>query len=921
VTPERLQQIEDLYHSAREREPGQRAAFLAEACRGDEELREELDQLLASNSSSGNILDHPVVDLLAISTVAQLTTGVQIGPYSIEAALGAGGMGEVYRAVDTRLKRTVAIKVAKQDFGERFEREARAIAALNHPNICTLYDVGPNYLVMELIEGKPLKGPMALDQALQYATQICDALDAAHRKGITHRDLKPGNILVTKQGIKLLDFGLARMAPGENDPTLTRPGVVMGTPAYMAPEQREGKPGDARSDIYAFGCVLYEMLTGKRAAQERTAVEPAALEAVLGTCLEKDPEDRWQSARELKHALGWVVGQARGLQSTGHGAVPARRSYVTLVAAALAVVVAGAGVSYVAYRTLRSAEPKPLVRLDVDLGPDVSLDSSIGQDAIISPDGMRLVYASQSRLFTRRLDQPKATELAGTEGAYAPFFSPDGQWVAFSIQERLKKISVEGGAAVDLCDVQFGGGGSWGEDGNIIASHRGVLSRISSGGGTPTPAIKQAQGETNRFPQVLPGGKAVLFTSNATGSAWDEASIDVVSFADRRRKTLQRGGTYGRYVPSSNSRDGHLIYVNRGTLFAVPFDLETLAVRGMPSPVQEQVSYSPSFGHAQFDFSKKGTLVYRSGGAAGELLTVQWLDSTGKMQPLLTKPDAYQSARLSRDGQRLAISTTDLWVYELQRNTMTPLTFGGSLGSNTAPAVWSPDGRYLIFRKLGEGLFWTRSDGAGKPQLLAQSTDEVSPWSFTPDGKQLAFQQPNAVTRHDLWTMPLESDGAGLRGGKPEIFLGTQFNETNPSFSPDGHWLAYTSNEGGTDQIFVRSFPDKGGPWQVSDSGGSYPEWSRTARELFFRTADNRIAVAAYTVRGDTFEAHKPRVWSEKRPAKTFFNGSNYNLAPDGKRIVVLIPAEASQAQEAPNHIIFLQNFFDELRRKAPASK
>src|SRR5713226_6198401 len=321
MTPERLRQIEELYHSAREREPNERAAFLAQACRGDEELRREVEQLLAQHASSDNILDRPAADLLASSTVAQWTTGTQIGPYKIEAALGAGGMGEVYRAVDTRLKRTVAIKVAKERFGERFEREARAIAALNHPNICTLYDVGPNYLVMELVDGKPLKGPLALDQALEYAAQICDALDAAHRKGITHRDLKPANIIVTKAGVKLLDFGLARMAPGENEPTLACPGDVMGTPAYMAPEQWEGKPGDARSDIYAFGCVLYEMLTGKRAAQERTPVEPAALEGVLGTCLEKDPEDRWQSARDLKAGLE-LVGQAHGLSPTGHGPVP-----------------------------------------------------------------------------------------------------------------------------------------------------------------------------------------------------------------------------------------------------------------------------------------------------------------------------------------------------------------------------------------------------------------------------------------------------------------------------------------------------------------------------------------------------------------------------------------------------------------------
>ena len=402
MNAERLRQIEELYHSARERGPGDRRAFLAEACQGDEELRREVESLLAQNVSNDaagkeKILDRPAWEvapsLLGQLGNVRLTPGMQIGPYKIEAPLGAGGMGEVYRAVDTRLKRTVAIKVAKEKFGERFEREARAIAALNHPNICTLHDVGPNYLVMELIEGKPLKGPLALDQALQYAAQICDALDAAHRKGIVHRDLKPGNILVTKQGIKLLDFGLARMAPGENDPTLTRPGVVMGTPAYMAPEQREGKPGDARSDIYAFGCVLYEMLTGKRAAQERAPIEPAALEGVLRTCLEKDPEDRWQSARDLKHALG-VVGQAPP------GRVGHVRPLPWVLAAGLAVVAAVA--LWVAWRATRPVE-RPLVRFSADLGPEAV--EGVNTTIAISPDGTRL--ASVARALRENSSSPR----------------------------------------------------------------------------------------------------------------------------------------------------------------------------------------------------------------------------------------------------------------------------------------------------------------------------------------------------------------------------------------------------------------------------------------------------------------------------------------------------------------------------------
>ena len=863
-------------------------------------------------------------------------------------------MGEVYRAHDPRLRRDVAIKVSAERFSERFDKEARAIAALNHPNVCTLHDIGPNYLVMELLEGHTLAeriklGAIPLDEALVIAKQIAAALEAAHEKGITHRDLKPGNIILKPDGppetaVKVLDFGLAKLggtptAPSEHSPTVTmgatQAGVILGTAAYMAPEQARGKEVDRRADIWSFGVVLYEMLTGQRlfkgedladtlasVIKEEPKLErvPAKVQRLLRSCLEKDPKQRLQAIGDWRLLLEESAGPVAAAPS------PSRFGRVAAAALALGFVVAGAGW----YRATRPvAQPlKPLVRLDVDLGSDVPLNSERGINAVLSPDGMRLVYLSRDRLFTRRLDQPKATELAGTEGAIWPFFSRDGLWVAFFANGKLKKISVEGGAAVVLCDAQNLFGGSWGEDGNITAAlGNGVLSRIPSAGGAPTPVTELVQGEVSqRWPQILPGGKAVLFSSQATGNTWDGASIEVVTLADHRRKTLQQGGTYGRYVPSAHGRDGHLIYVNGGTLFAVPFDLEALAVRGTPSPVLDQVSYSPGFGYAQLDFSQQGTLVYRTGSAAGSRLTVHWLDSAGKMQPLLTKPDAYQSARLSPDGQRLAISTPDLWVYEWQRDTMTRLTFGNSLGSNSAPALWSPDGRYLIFRKPGEGLFWTRSDGAGQPQRLVQSTTSViMAYSFTPDGKRLAFRDRSAGTGYDLWTMPVESDGAGLRGGKPELFLGTQFNEQHPAFAPDGHWLAYTSNEGGTDQIFVRAFPGApsglGGKWQISNSGGTYPEWSRTARELFFRTADNQIGVAAYTVRGDSFVADKPRMWSEKPLAQTLNNGSNYNLAPDGKRFVVFMPAKAPEAQQAQSHVIFLENFFDDLRRKVPLGK
>ncbi|MGD1095997.1 MAG: hypothetical protein ABSB35_28890 [Bryobacteraceae bacterium] len=414
---------------------------------------------------------------------------------------------------------------------------------------------------------------------------------------------------------------------------------------------------------------------------------------------------------------------------------------MTVIAAAL-----GLGL----YRATRPAEAKPLVRLDVDLGSGVSLNSQAGTDAIISPDGTRLVYVSQGKLFTRRMDQPRAIELAGTEGAYSPFFSPDGQWVGFFTPEKLRKISVEGGSSVALCDILSlgGNGGSWGEDGNIIASFGNgtPLARVPSFGGVPTPATELVQGEiTQRWPQILPGGKAVLFTSSTTPAAFDGANIEVMSLADHRRKTLRRGGTFGRYISPSNGA-GHLVYINKGTLFAVPFDPDKLELHGTPSPVLEEVAYSTATGFAQFDFSRNGTLVYRSGGGEGGLLTVAWLDDTGKAQPLLAKAGAYGRLSLSPDGQRLALGVTEepgtsIWVYDWPRDTMTRLTFAG----NNVQPVWSPDGRYIAFRAAGEGMSVTRSDGAGKPQPLTQSKNIQWPYSFTPDGKRLAFFETQPV--------------------------------------------------------------------------------------------------------------------------------------------------------------------------------
>jgi serine/threonine-protein kinase len=871
-----------------------------------------------------------------------IAVGERLGPYEILAPIGAGGMGEVWKARDTRLGRDVAIKISHQNFTARFEQEARAIAALSHPHICHLYDVctssnAPNYLVMELVDGVTLKGPLPLNKAVEYAGQILDALDAAHQKAITHRDLKPANILLTKQGIKLLDFGLAKQTGiKESDATvtqaLTSQGQILGTLQYMSPEQLQGKEADPRSDLFSFGCVLYELLTGKRAFDGSSAAsviaailerEPAPMPAptpvdrILKRCLAKDPDQRFQTARDLKAALNWALEQPPPVATNQQ---KNKLPWVVAGVLILALVAAGAGW----YNAARPAPLRPLVRLEVDLGADVALGEPAlqGSNVTISPDGTRLVYTSGNppKLFTRRLDQPKAAELPGTQGAIEPFFSPDGQWIGFQSTGKLNKISVEGGAVVPLGDFAFAGA-SWGEDGYIYMGVRAKgLVRIGESGGTPeTVAALGNEEAALTSPQILPGGKAILFSAYTTANP-DAASIRVMTLADHHPKTVSRGGTSPRYLATSNGI-GHLVYLNKATLFAVPFDLDKLETRGTALPILDDVDFNATFGHAQLSVSRGGTLVYRKGGGGSGLLTVAWLASDGKTQPLLAKPGVYGRPSLSPDGQRLALEVTegsgvDIWVYDWQRDTMTRLTFDGKTG---AP-VWSPDGRYIVFRSTGEGMFVTRSDGAGKAQLLVQSKNNQGPWSFAADGKRMAFHEQDSKTAYDLWTVPIESDGAGLRAGKPEAFLQTPADERYPSFSPDGRWLAYMSNESGTRQIYVRAFPDKGGKWQISNNGGEYPMWSRS--DLFFETADQHIMAAAYTVKGDSFVAGKPRLWSEKPMGGTAGTNKNVDLASDGKRIVALMPAtEAKESQESQNHVVFLLNFFDELRRRAPATK
>ncbi len=879
-----------------------------------------------------------------------LPAGTRLGPYEILAPIGKGGMGEVYRAHDTRLRRDVAIKVSAERFGERFEREARAIASLNHPNICHLYDVGPDYLVMELVEGENLKGPLPLATALDYARQIAEALEAAHEKGIVHRDLKPANIRIKPDGtVKVLDFGLAKQgrdsggAVSENSPTMTmgatEAGVILGTAAYMAPEQAKGKPVDKRADIWAFGVVLYEMLTGERMFHGETATEvlasvlkeepkfdrvPEKVRPLLRRCLEKDPKKR---LRDIGEAMVWVdVEQAFGLQSQAKGLLHSKLPW----ALAAAAVVALAAVSWMLWP--RETD-RPLVRQDVDLGPEIFLRGPVRfvTNVVISPDGSRLAFVARSaadgplKLFTRRLDQPKAIELAGTEGAIGPFFSPDGQWLGFDAAGKLSKVSVEGGAAIPLAPLtsQFTGA-SWGKDGILFGQLESPMLRIPSTGGEATPLT-----EIGSSPQLLPGGKAVLFAQNTSPSP-DTATVEVLSLEDRRRKTLVHGGAFPRFVASDagSNRSGHLLYVFNGAVFALQFDLDSLEAHGTPVRVLDDLAGVANRTAGKFDVSQTGTLVYQKGSVAG-LLTARWLDAAGRQEPILASPAAHGSLRLSPDGRRLVFWGPDgagnnavVQVYEFQTGRTTKVANGG-------PAVFSPDGLFVVFEGNGDSrndsLQWARADGASQPQpLLAPGRNEESPGSFSPDGKLLAYTVAGGPgsrgTDYPIWTVPIVEQDGQLKAGMPVQFLKDQVVGVRPALSPDGKWLAYSSFDSGTTQnVFVRSFQQpasgSGGKWAISLQGGGSPVWSRMSSELLYLDPTGQIMAVRYVVKGDTFVADKPRAWAETRGV------TDFDLAPDGKRVAVTRQPDTTAEPMREHEVVFLENFFDELRRRAPAEK
>ncbi len=943
MTPARLQQIQDLYHDVLERTPEEREAFLNQACNGDVELRCEVESLLANSGSEVEVLRRPALSLLAEDLSDRVSVGVSLGPYKIEGILGAGGMGKVYKARDTRLGRTVAIKISNRRFGEFFEREARVISSLNHPNIYTLYDVGPNYLVMELVEGETLserikRGPIPLAEALRISKQVAGALEAAHENGIIHRDLKPANIKIRPDGsVKVLDFGLAKAvgqdaAVTADSPTvLSVPGVIIGTAGYMSPEQARGQKVDKRADIWAFAVVLYEMVSGQKPFERATVSDtlaavisedpdltrvPARLQRVLQLCFQKDPNQR---LRDVSGAVLLLDSEAMSAAPP-----PPRFSKVGWIAAVALAVTLTAGI----WGWLQQKPTAlPLLRLDLDLGAEVSLPAprDVGSSVVISPDGMRLVFASGTpvKLFTRRLDQPKTTELPGTEGASAPFFSPDGKWVGFSSAGKLNRISVEGGPVVHVGDIpSLYVGGSWVEGDNIILgdSLKGLL-RIPARGGRLETLASLGKGEPLFTGPRMLSDKAILFTGFTLGI--DNETVEVLTLADRRRNVLVRGATSPHYLPLS-SDTGYLLYVKRAALFAVPFNPNKLELLGYAVPILDDVAYQSTSGIGQFDVSRNGTLVYRKagGGASATMTTLQWVDPNGKKKSVRDKADDYGSPSISPDGKQVAMEvtktgSTDIWVYDTQRDTMTRLTFGGT---NYRFPLWSPDGQHVVFQHLATGgIFQARADGAGQARVLVQNTKNAGaqiPGSFTSDGRQLAYVQLGGQNLQ-IWTVPIERQGDQLKAAKPAKFLDSAFNETSPSFSPDGRWLAYESDESGNHEVYVRAFPPpssgQGAKWEISNNGGTSTllkvvRWSRGEHELMYQSGDQIMAVS-YTAKPGSFVSARPRTLIGK------LGGTDWDVAPDG-RLAVLVPA-----LQPEHEVVLLVNFFDELRRKVPVGK
>ncbi|MFI5181269.1 MAG: protein kinase [Thermoanaerobaculia bacterium] len=872
-----------------------------------------------------------------------LKAGEKLGPYEIVSLLGAGGMGEVYRAKDTKLGREVALKVLPEKFFEekesiaRFEREAKSLAAVSHSNIAALYSFeeisGRHLLVMELADGQTLaerllKGPLALDQLLKTAIEIASALAAAHRVGIVHRDLKPGNVMLTKSGVKLLDFGLAKTAvspvqpseltsqPTELPENLTQKGTILGTFQYMAPEQLEGKEADPRSDIFAFGAVLYEMAAGRKAFEAKSQASlisaimssdpppvstlqpmtPPALDRVVRTCLAKDPEERWESAGDVAKELSWIAeGPPAGAAAPMVTRRGRRRERVAWVVAGLLAL----GTLYLAHglRQLRMVRsPATHYFLIPPEGTDFRLTGDDGGPIALSPDGERIVFAAGEKLWVRSLRSGTVTPLAATDGGKFPFWSPDSRSIGFFSDGKLRVIEVSGGPVQTICDAPNARGGTWSASGVIVFAPdvRAGLQRVASSGGAPTSLTRfdEKLHSTHRWPSFLPDGKHFLYlAANHQNPHSDQSGIYVASTDGTENRRLLT--SYG----SAQYASGWLLSVRGTSLVGQRFDPATLALSGQPVRVADDVNFDEGVWRGTFTASENGILAFELGqaGGGGQLT---WLDTSGRRLATVGERSVAYSLRLSPDGRRaLAIlgdPNNDIWVYELERGVRIRLTRDAQV---IMSPQWSPDGSQILFgAQQGPNQFTfatVLANGAGEKTVLYQSEERIEPTDWSRDGRYVLVDRGN-IGAVDVWAIPLADPAGAFR------LIQTPSYRTGGQFSPDGRWVAFNSRESGRTEVYVTSFSERGARWQVSASGGTQPRWRRDGQELYFVGADGELMSAAVDCRGPRFEVRdvKP-LFRVSMFAGPRLGAHAYDVAPDGKRFLVNAAGESGAARVA----------------------
>ena len=993
----RWQEVERLFHAALERPAHEREAFLRDSSAGDASLRREVESLLDQSSRADGfleVLSRGPAALIDAERRSRLI-GRRLGAYEVEVWIGAGGMGEVYRARDVRLGRNVAIKVlppflvGNPDRAERFKREAKILATLNHPHIGAIYALeeseGVLGLVLELVEGPTLadrlnQGPLAVADALAVARQTADALVAAHAKGIVHRDLKPANIKLASNGtVKVLDFGLAKAAVDRSDLNttgrppldLTAEGAVIGTASYMSPEQARGLPVDVRSDVWAFGCVLYETLTGRRAFRGDTIADcfaavlssepdwsqlppstPPSIVGLLQRCLDKNAHQRLGQIVDAREELDRAMARrSRSAVIAARLASMARRVPRAAYAAALAMIVVAAAVGVRAINQM-TARPQ---QVEIGLANDEFIPPTHSSELAVSPDGMLIAYAStkalssmprmertqnmssaagmgnskpaapnmgsaggmgssmpatqnmgsaadmgnsmppmtmSEQIYVRPLTEERAKPVGGALGS-APFFSPDGKWLGFwhAPTGTLRKVALTGGAPIKICPAISGiAGATWGPDDTIVFAWFDLFS-VPSAGGTPKLLLKVDEQKGERFfrhPYFLPSGKAVLFTIGTADSySYDDANIGVLSLTTGEKKILIEGGSSARYSPS-----GHLIYARGGKLLAVAFDPDKLQVTGRPFPVVDGVFMSANTGMAAYSISSDGRLVYAEGPVERAARVPVWVDRKGRATPLSLPPRSYLHPKLSPDERRLAIevegASHDIFTYDFARGALTKMSFDGA----SHWPLWTPDGRRLTYRSWKTGtmtMWWMPADRSGAPELLTSVGSMQSPESWAPNGTMLAFtQMDNPESGSDIYLLPMEGNRT------PRPLIRTKFSEGSPKFSPDGKWLAYSSNESGRPEVYAMTFPGPGPTIQLSTNGGTDPVWRRDGRELYYRNGDQMMVVSVTSSPQTTFA--KPIVLWEAHYAAGVGSScgmsgptsANYDVSADGQRFLMI---------------------------------